>query len=67
MKILKWFSCAIWIGFTPAVFALADAERGYDATGGEIFHPFLPLLLWLIAKSIKDDFIGCEEGNKVKK
>lgn len=41
------------IGITPYMFYLADLERGYNATGGEIFIPLLPLLVWAIKDSIK--------------
>ena len=44
----------IFIALTPNVFEYADKQRGYDATGGEILFPLIPLVLWLIVKTIKD-------------
>jgi hypothetical protein len=56
MKKLKWFLYGIWVGLTPSVFSYADMSRGYDATGGEIFYPFIPLIGWLIVECIKDSY-----------
>lgn len=43
------------IGITPYTFHLADIERGYtNGVGGEIFIPFIPLIVWAIKASIKD-------------
>jgi hypothetical protein len=36
------------------MFRIADTQRGYDATGGEIFVPFIPFLVWAIKDSIKE-------------
>ena len=36
----------LFLILTPYVFELADIERGYDSTGGEIVFPFLPLIIW---------------------
>jgi hypothetical protein len=43
------------IGITPSVFQYADAVRGYDATGGEIFTPILPLMLFLATRTERKD------------
>ena len=40
--------------FTPFVFYLANLERGYSATGGEVFLPFLPILLYALYQSEKE-------------
>ena len=45
---------AIFWLFTPLIFYLAYLERGYIAIGGEVFFPLIPLLIWILAKSIKD-------------
>ena len=51
---LTVFTLVCWI-MTPLMFIAADIERGYDATGGEVFTPFLPLIAWAIGKAIEDD------------
>ncbi len=35
------------IGITPYVFQYADSVRGYDAIGGEMFVPIMPIILYL--------------------
>lgn len=40
--------------FTPFVFYLADLERGYPAHGGEVFLPFLPILVYAFYLSEKE-------------
>ena len=54
----KWLLIltGIFLILTPWVFKYADLERGYDATGGEILFPFIPLIIWLVIKSIEDVF-----------
>jgi hypothetical protein len=49
-----WLFVGLCLGITPYMFRIADAQRGYDATGGEIFVPFIPLLVWAIKDSIKE-------------
>lgn len=44
----------IWLSLTPLVFLLADMERGYNATGGEIFFPLIPLLIYGFTKMKED-------------
>ena len=51
---LTVFTLVCWI-MTPLMFIAADIERGYDATGGEVFTPFLPLIAWAIGKTVEDD------------
>jgi hypothetical protein len=54
-RILAWLlATGICLALTPAVFSYADAQRGYDATGGEIFFPLLPLFAWAIHRTIAD-------------
>lgn len=40
---------AICWGITPLMFYLGDLERGYDATGGEILIPIIPVIVLLLA------------------
>ena len=62
LKKLDVFGCIcvsltlLIIPFLPAIFKYADVQRGYDATGGEIFIPLFPLIIWLIVKMLKDMF-----------
>lgn len=50
-----WIFIGLCIGITPYVFHLADLERGCtNGVGGEIFIPFIPLIVWMIKDSIKD-------------
>ena len=42
-----------WL-LTPFIFRLAYMERGYSAIGGEIVFPLIPLLAWIVVKTIKD-------------
>ena len=52
--LLTVFAAMCW-SITPFMFYFADLERGYDATGREVFTPFLPLIAWAIGKTIEDD------------
>lgn len=62
MKIMKqkikqvcwWVFVGLCIGITPYMFYLADLERGCNATGGEIFIPFIPVMAWMMKNSIKE-------------
>jgi hypothetical protein len=49
-----WIFCGFCFGITPYIFTIADMERGYNATGGEIFIPLIPLLAWAMKDSIKE-------------
>lgn len=49
-----WLFVGLCLGITPYMFRIADAQRGYDATGGEIFVPFIPLLVWMMKDVVKD-------------
>lgn len=49
-----WLFVGFCLGITPYMFRLADVQRGYDATGGEIFIPLLPLLVWMMKDVMKD-------------
>ena len=52
---IGWFVLiAVFLAFTPLVFYLADLERGFDATGGEIFFPLIPFVIWGIARTVKE-------------
>ena len=39
------------IGITPSVFRYADAVRGYDAPGGDMFLPVIPIIIYLAIRS----------------
>lgn len=47
---ISWLFYGLCFGITPYMFHFADLERGYDATGGEIFIPLLPFVVQLIKK-----------------
>lgn len=49
-----WLFIGLCLGITPYMFWIADTQRGYDATGGEIFVPFIPLLGWMVKDMVKD-------------
>jgi hypothetical protein len=49
-----WMFCGFCFGITPFIFQIADLERGFNATGGEIFIPLIPFLLYSICKSTKE-------------
>lgn len=49
-----WIFIGFCLGITPYMFYIADLERGYNATGGEIFIPLIPLLAWAMKDSIKE-------------
>lgn len=51
-KMLKLMIVCILI--SPAVFHLADMERGYNATGGEIFIFLLPILAKWVMDMVKE-------------
>lgn len=54
-KLIFWsFIIGISWGITPYMFHLADLERGYDATGGELFTPLFPLMVCLLISAVKD-------------
>lgn len=49
-KIYNMALAAIWLSTAPFWFWLADLERGYDGTGGELLLmaiPFLARALWI--------------------
>ena len=54
----KWLLIftGIFLLLTPQAFKYADYERGYDSTGGEMFFPFIPLVIWMVGKSMTDLF-----------
>ena len=55
LKTIFWVLLTmLFIVFTPTVFNHAKIQRGYDAIGGEIFFPIMPLVLWVLVKVIKD-------------
>ena len=43
------------LGITPSAFQYADAVRGYDATGGEIFIPIIPIFIYLATRKERED------------
>jgi len=51
---LFWMFCGFCFGITPYIFHIADLERGYNATGGEIFIPLIPVLIILLSYSNKN-------------
>jgi|GEM_PF-2629861 len=61
MKFIKnkwvWLCGITWL-LTPFIIHYARIERGSSALGGEIFIPFLPLVLWILCGSIKDVITG---------
>jgi len=52
-QVCWWIFIGLCFGITPYIFKIADLERGYNATGGEIFIPLIPLLVWAMKDSIK--------------
>ena len=60
-KVLFWIFTGFCLGITPYIFHLANLERGYNAIGGEMFIPLIPLLVWLFHKTGKD-FIKSMKG-----
>lgn len=46
---LKWiiFFAVFW-GLTPLFFQLADTERGYAGTGGEVLIPLIPVIALIL-------------------
>lgn len=44
----------IFLTLTPQIFTYADAQRGYNAIGGEMFFPFIPLMVWVMWGAVKD-------------
>ena len=50
----RWLFVGFCLGITPYVFRIADDQRGYDATGGEMFVPLIPLLIWMAKDAVKD-------------
>lgn len=53
-QVCWWIFIGLCLGITPYIFTIADMERGYNATGGEIFVPLIPFLVWAIKDSIKE-------------
>lgn len=49
-----WMFCGFCFGITPHMFLVADLERGYNATGGEIFVPLIPFITFFLSKFIKE-------------
>jgi hypothetical protein len=59
---LPWLAITgIFLILTPQMFEYARTERGYDAIGGELFFPLLPLTGWAIWKT------GCDITKEIKK
>lgn len=54
-KYITHILLAIWVILIPTMFAMADYERGYNATGGEIMWLILPILIFCI-KDTYDEF-----------
>lgn len=50
MKPVKWFMIGFCYGMIPYV----NLKRGYFAIGGEIFLPFIPLVLFGILSFVKE-------------
>lgn len=52
---LAWFIFTIaCLVAAPSIFEIADTNRGYDGTGGEIMIFMLPVLAWLAYTTIID-------------
>lgn len=54
-QITYWIFIGFCFGITPYMFYLADLERGYNATGGEIFIPLIPIIFLLVNKEERKD------------
>lgn len=54
-RIINYIFTGICIGITPFAFQLADAGRGYSATGGEIFIPMIPLFVYMFKRGFIND------------
>ena len=60
----RWLALiAVFLALTPLVFRLADLERGFQATGGEIFFPLIPLFLWAFVSTIKNSLRKEDEND----
>ena len=53
-QVYWWVFVGFCFGITPYMFYIADLKRGYNATGGEIFIPLIPLLVWMVKEVVKD-------------
>ena len=64
------FGCllSITILIVPFVFEMADACRGFDATGAEVFMLALPLgIAWTMIVSAEQEVAETQEENKALK
>lgn len=61
---IRTFLTGLCWGLTPYIFNVADNQRGYDSTGGEILFPFIPLLIWIVASVFKDFVKSSTEANE---
>jgi hypothetical protein len=52
---LFWIACGFCFGITPFMFILADQERGFNATGGEMFIPLIPFMIKGLIETMKGD------------
>jgi len=53
-QIIWWMFVGFCFGITPYIFKIADLQRGYNATGGELIVPFLPVFVWLFIDAINE-------------
>ena len=70
MKKGFWFGVALTLSILAVVwcFEYADATRGYDAIGGEVFTLALPLILvWKKMSTMGQKIEKLEQQNKLKK
>ena len=51
------FIIGLFMGLTPAVFLYADMVRGYDATGGELFIPFVGVFLVMLTNGMLMNYV----------
>ena len=54
----------LFIAFTPYIFHMARLQRGYDALGGELFFPLIPLIFWAFVDTLKQTVIQIKKHRK---
>lgn len=64
MSIVGIGLAAVWILTTPWICKYAASQRIIPGLGGELFWPFLPLLVWQVGKTLCDVFKSEEEEDE---